>query len=169
MDAIYPGRGLSLQQLVFALSEELKRVAYSPSYVATNSLKNEFLTSPQIRFGHDLSTRPGRFYCAGNDSRVEELFRSRQPYSVGHPSSHTHPSLFPTGPLPRCFRLSSLARSLPSSWFNMVSITHKKGRGLHVNSPQARKRIRPGRDHLSQSSPWHYFHPFSPFSANQAS
>ena len=30
----YPGRGLSLSQLVFALNEELKRVAYSPLYVA---------------------------------------------------------------------------------------------------------------------------------------
>ena len=30
----YPGRGLSLSQLVFALGEELKRVAYSPLYVA---------------------------------------------------------------------------------------------------------------------------------------
>jgi hypothetical protein len=28
---IYPGRGLSLSQLVFALNQELKRVAYSPS------------------------------------------------------------------------------------------------------------------------------------------
>ena len=30
----YPGKGLSLSQLVFALNEELKRVAYSPLYVA---------------------------------------------------------------------------------------------------------------------------------------
>ena len=30
----YPGRGLSLSQLIFALNEELKRVAYSPPYVA---------------------------------------------------------------------------------------------------------------------------------------
>ena len=30
----YPGKGLSLSQLVFALNEELKRAAYSPSYVA---------------------------------------------------------------------------------------------------------------------------------------
>ena len=31
MDAhTYPGKGLSLPQLVFALNEELKRVAYSP-------------------------------------------------------------------------------------------------------------------------------------------
>ena len=29
----YPGRGLSLSQLIFALNEELKRVAYSPLYV----------------------------------------------------------------------------------------------------------------------------------------
>jgi hypothetical protein len=29
----YPGEGLSLSQLIFALNEELKRVAYSPSYV----------------------------------------------------------------------------------------------------------------------------------------
>jgi hypothetical protein len=37
MDAhTYPGRGLSLQQLVFALNQELKRVAYSPSYVSTS-------------------------------------------------------------------------------------------------------------------------------------
>ena len=35
MDAhAYPGKGLSLSELVFALSQELKRVAYSPSYVA---------------------------------------------------------------------------------------------------------------------------------------
>ena len=39
MDAhTYPGRGLSLQQLVFALNEELKRVAYFPSYVSTSHL-----------------------------------------------------------------------------------------------------------------------------------
>jgi hypothetical protein len=31
---IYPGQGLSISQLVFALNEELKRTAYSPSYVA---------------------------------------------------------------------------------------------------------------------------------------
>ena len=31
----YPGKGLSLLQLVFALNEELKRTAHSPSYVAT--------------------------------------------------------------------------------------------------------------------------------------
>ena len=30
----YPGKGLSLSQLVFALKEELKHVAYSPLYVA---------------------------------------------------------------------------------------------------------------------------------------
>ena len=30
---IYPGRGLSLSQLVFALNKELKRVAYSPLWV----------------------------------------------------------------------------------------------------------------------------------------
>ena len=29
----YPGLGLSLSQLFFALDEELKRTAYSPSYV----------------------------------------------------------------------------------------------------------------------------------------
>ena len=34
----YPGRGLSLSQLIFALNEELKRVAYSPSYVAKGRL-----------------------------------------------------------------------------------------------------------------------------------
>ena len=31
---IYPGKGLSLSQLAFALKKELKRVAYYPSYVA---------------------------------------------------------------------------------------------------------------------------------------
>ena len=31
---IYPGKGLSFSQLTFALNKELKRVAYSPSYVA---------------------------------------------------------------------------------------------------------------------------------------
>ena len=30
----YPGKGLSLSQLLFALNQELKRAAYSPSYVA---------------------------------------------------------------------------------------------------------------------------------------
>ena len=30
----YPGKGLSLLQLVFALNEELKRTAFSPLYVA---------------------------------------------------------------------------------------------------------------------------------------
>ena len=34
----YPGRGLSLSQLVFALSEEVKRAAYSPSYVVTREV-----------------------------------------------------------------------------------------------------------------------------------
>ena len=34
----YPGRGLSLSQLVFALNEELKRVAYSPMYVAEEGI-----------------------------------------------------------------------------------------------------------------------------------
>ena len=29
----YPGKGLSLSQLIFALNEELERVAYSPLYV----------------------------------------------------------------------------------------------------------------------------------------
>jgi hypothetical protein len=32
----YPGQGLSLSQLIFALNEELKRKAYSPSYVVNN-------------------------------------------------------------------------------------------------------------------------------------
>ena len=32
----YPGKGLSLSQLVFALNEELKHVAYSSLYVATD-------------------------------------------------------------------------------------------------------------------------------------
>ena len=35
---IYPGKGLSLSQLIFALSEELKCVAYSPSYVKKSSI-----------------------------------------------------------------------------------------------------------------------------------
>ena len=30
----HPGKGLSLSQLAFALNEELKHAAYSPSYVA---------------------------------------------------------------------------------------------------------------------------------------
>jgi hypothetical protein len=30
----YPGKGLPLLQLIFAPNEELKRAAYSPSYVA---------------------------------------------------------------------------------------------------------------------------------------
>ena len=34
----YPGRGLSLSQLVFALNEELKRVTYSPVYVAEKGI-----------------------------------------------------------------------------------------------------------------------------------
>jgi hypothetical protein len=46
----YPGRGLSLSQLVFALNEELKRVAYSPSYVAKDhcSLVREFLRNDTL-------------------------------------------------------------------------------------------------------------------------
>ena len=36
MDAqTYPGQGLSIPQLVFALKRELRRAAYSPSYVVT--------------------------------------------------------------------------------------------------------------------------------------
>ena len=37
----YPGKGLSLSQLVFALNEELKRTDYSPSYVAKHRLACE--------------------------------------------------------------------------------------------------------------------------------
>jgi hypothetical protein len=51
MDAhAYPGRGLSLSQLVFALNAELKRVAYSPSYVAKDhySLAYEVLRSDTL-------------------------------------------------------------------------------------------------------------------------
>jgi len=33
----YPGKDLSLSQLAFALNEELKRTAYSPTYVAKHS------------------------------------------------------------------------------------------------------------------------------------
>ena len=39
----YPGRGLSLSQLAFALNEELKRVAYSSPYVANNGLFSDCL------------------------------------------------------------------------------------------------------------------------------
>jgi hypothetical protein len=42
----YPGRGLSLSQLIFALNEELKRVAYSPMYVETMTSKDSILITP---------------------------------------------------------------------------------------------------------------------------
>ena len=51
----------------------------------------------------------------------------------------------------------------------MVSIIPQRRRGLHEKPPRARKRIRPGRDHLSRSSPRHYFLPLSLFSTNKAS
>ena len=44
----YPGRGLSLSQLTFALNEELKRVAYSPLYVA----KRHFRLIEEQRVDH---------------------------------------------------------------------------------------------------------------------
>jgi hypothetical protein len=62
---IHPGQGLSLPQLVFALNEELKRTAYSPSYVAKHHrcLGERYadfcisLTFDQVsRLGQDTST-----------------------------------------------------------------------------------------------------------------
>lgn len=62
MDAhAYPGNGLSLSQLIFALNEGLKRTGYSPSYVAKDHSsparevqRNDALTSsivsPAVRF-----------------------------------------------------------------------------------------------------------------------
>ena len=76
----HPGGGLSLSQLVFALNRELKRVAYSPLYVAkviSVSSRNKVLTtSEQLHFGGSLSTRSGCFNRISNHSRVEELIRS---------------------------------------------------------------------------------------------
>jgi hypothetical protein len=49
MNAHYPGKGLSLSQLTFALNEELGRTAYSPSYVVKYHLIHEILSN-NIRF-----------------------------------------------------------------------------------------------------------------------
>ena len=53
MDAqTYPGQGLTLPQLVFAMKQELSRTAYAPSYVTQvhygphkEALEIDFLTS----------------------------------------------------------------------------------------------------------------------------
>ena len=50
---IYPGKGLSLSQLIFALSEELKCVAYSPSYVKEPWILGERLADSLHRFTLD--------------------------------------------------------------------------------------------------------------------
>ena len=50
---IYPGKGLSLSQLIFALSEELKCVAYSPSYVKESWILGERLADSLHRFTLD--------------------------------------------------------------------------------------------------------------------
>ena len=48
----YPGRGLSLPQLVFALKEELRRTAYSPSYVTRSRVLVE--QTPYFLYSHGL-------------------------------------------------------------------------------------------------------------------
>ena len=106
----YPGKGLSLSQLFFALNEELKRVASSSAYVAIpDSPKNGLLTSPQLHHGCNFSTRPGCLGRAGNYSRMEELPRSRQSHPVGNPLPHPHLPFFPEGSFLRRFCVSSLA------------------------------------------------------------
>lgn len=119
----YPGEGLSLPQLVFALNEELKRMAYSPSYVATNHslpLKNQMLIPSKLHLGYDLSIGSRRFGCTGNHSRTEEPFCSHNPYPVGRSFPCPHLSLFPEGSIPRYLRVPSLAKNLPSAWGAMV-------------------------------------------------
>jgi hypothetical protein len=48
----YPGKGLSLSQLIFALNEELKHVTYSSSYVAEDhcGLASEVLRNDPLTF-----------------------------------------------------------------------------------------------------------------------
>ena len=56
----YPGQGLPPPQLFFALNEELKYVAHSPSWVAYDHFRRTVLTAPltQIPLRHGFKTRP---------------------------------------------------------------------------------------------------------------
>src|ERR1700679_1056275 len=116
----YPVNGLPLSQLIFTLNEELRRVAYSPGYVAEDDSgveERRSHSSPQLHLGRCFSTRLGPFHCTRYCPRVEELLRSRQPHPVGHPFPHPHPPLFPGRSFPRKCCMPSLAQDLHSTMY----------------------------------------------------
>jgi len=104
----YPGRGLSLSQLVFSLNEELKHAAYSLLCVAKDHMDSRGLKGQygdflylRLHLRWCLSTRPRRFGRAGEYPRVGELFHLHKLCSVGYPFPHPHPSPFSEGPFTR--------------------------------------------------------------------
>jgi hypothetical protein len=92
MDAhTYPGRGLSIQQLVFALNEELKRVAHPPSYVATNHPR---LTKEQVFKGFPTDSLRTRSLNLNGTLRPHwQLFASGRTPSFQSTASHSTSSL----------------------------------------------------------------------------
>ena len=151
---VYPGKDLSPSRLIFALNEELKRVAYSSSYVvdgqrrpARGASKNDPLASSTVSLSRRFpsSTRTRR--PVGDSPRVEEFLRSHKPSPVGCPFPHLHPSLFPRGPFPRQFCMPSLAKNLPPTRRTMVPVVPLQGRGLRKNSPRASQRVSAGYNH----------------------
>ena len=99
MDAqTYPGRGLSLSQLTFALNEELKRAAHSPPYVANSRFCPDCLKYDMLIAFADSPWRR-------SPNSTKMLQSHLQPFASGR----TH------SPTSTASRLISFPSSLPTS------------------------------------------------------
>ena len=137
----YPGRGLSLSQLVFALNEELKRMTYSPLYVVIlDSLRNVVL----INSAASLSTQPLKL-SATRQLRWR-LFTSGGTHSSPSTASRriSFPSFPPTSPLRRTVSVPLLCAVIGvESSSNMARCGHNcssdKARSVYRPSSNAQK------------------------------
>jgi hypothetical protein len=149
----YPGQGLSLSQLVFALNEELKRVANSPSWVAYDHFWRTVLIVPltQILLRCDFKIRPRYVYRAGKYPRVAELIRRHKPLPARSSLSYPHLSLGRSRRFSRQHCVPSLAKNLSATCNLVVQLepVTQADQLLHKNSPRARKRFAAGHHFLS--------------------
>ena len=90
----YPGKGLSLSQLAFALNEELKRSAYSPLYVA-DDVPGLALAGHKERCSDLLTDSPLRIFP--KSTRMSQQ-RWQTSASGGTPSSPSTASLWTSFP-----------------------------------------------------------------------
>ena len=94
----YPGNGLSLPQLVFALNETLKNTAYSPSYVVKDYREIE---ERHTKFLHSFT--------------LDDVSRFDQGISVALASGGTHSSTASRRTFFRSFPPTSLTRRIAST------------------------------------------------------